>query len=278
MKQILYTVLACISILLSSCMGKDYAEAGYDENPYGNNELTESNVVSIAQLKERYASSISTSNAYEQVTTDLQIKGVVTSSDAAGNIYNEVAVQDETGAILVSVSQSGIYGYLPVGTEVLIELKGLYVGNYGLQAQIGIPATSSSGQNSIGRIPRAIWDQHYKILGTGNKVEPTLFATGKEKTNWTFSKDAGKLGVLKDVSFRFTSVDSTYANVNAGAGSVSWRLKEQGSDVIVYNSNYADFANVKVPTGKVNITGIIKRYNNQWEIIIRSLDDVVSAE
>lgn len=278
MKQILYTVLACMSVLLSSCMGKDYAEAGYDENPYGNNTLTESNVVSIAQLKERYAGSISTTNAYEQVTSDLQIKGVVTSSDAAGNIYNEVAVQDETGAILISVSQGGIYGYLPVGTEVLVELKGLYVGNYGLQAQIGVPATSSSGQTSIGRLPRAIWDQHYKILSTGNKVEPTLFATGSEKTKWTFSEDAGRLGVLKDVSFRFTSVDSTYANVNAGAGSVSWRLKEQGSDVIVYNSNYADFANVKVPTGKVNITGIIKRYNNQWEVIIRSLDDVVSAE
>lgn len=174
MKQILYTVLACMSVLLSSCMGKDYAEAGYDENPYGNNTLTESNVVSIAQLKERYAGSISTTNAYEQVTSDLQIKGVVTSSDAAGNIYNEVAVQDETGAILISVSQGGIYGYLPVGTEVLVELKGLYVGNYGLQAQIGVPATSSSGQTSIGRLPRALWDQHYKILSTGNKVEPTL--------------------------------------------------------------------------------------------------------
>lgn len=278
MKQIVYTVLACMSILLSSCMGKDYAEADYDQNPYGNNTITESNLVSIADLKTQYSGSIFTTGAYEQVSSPTQIKGIVTSSDAAGNIYNEIAVQDSTGAILISVSQSGIYGYLPVGTEVLIELKGLYVGNYGLQAQIGIPATSSSGQSAIGRISRAIWDQHYKILGAGNKVEPTLFAKGKEKTKWDFGKDAGKLGVLKDVSFRFSSVDSTYANVNAGAGSVSWHLKEQSNDVIVYNSNYADFANVKVPTGKVNITGIIKRYNNQWEVIIRSLDDVVPAE
>ena len=38
------------------------------------------------------------------------------------------------------------------------------------------------------------------------------------------------------------------------------------------------FANSKVPTGKVDIVGIFKRFNNQWEIIIRSLDDIKAAE
>ena len=43
----------------------------------------------------------------------------------------------------------------------------------------------------------------------------------------------------------------------------------------MYNSNFAKFASLPVPVGKkVNITGIFKRYNNLWEIIIRSIDDV----
>ena len=46
----------------------------------------------------------------------------------------------------------------------------------------------------------------------------------------------------------------------------------------MYNSNFAKFANSKVPTGKVDIVGIFKRFNNQWEIIIRSLDDIKPAE
>ena len=54
-----------------------------------------------------------------------------------------------------------------------------------------------------------------------------------------------------------------------------WTLNEQdGKKVIVYNSNFAKFANVKVPSGKVNITGIFKSFHNQWEIIIRSLEDI----
>ena len=46
----------------------------------------------------------------------------------------------------------------------------------------------------------------------------------------------------------------------------------------MYNSNFAKFANSKVPTGKVDIVGIFKRFNNQWEIVIRSLDDIKVAE
>lgn len=274
MKQIQYIILLAICTILASCMGQDYAEANYDEVPYGNNAISETNVVSIQQLKELFSEEIATSYAYRQVTEDLQIKGIVTSSDAEGNIYNELALQDSTGAIIISIAQGGLYSFLPAGTEILVDLKGLYVGNYGLQAEIGVPTMNSRGQTSVGRMSRATWDNHFKILGKKDVPEPELFADGSNKTTWDLTKDGGKLGIIKNVSFRFWSVDSTYANSNGGAGSIEWQLNEQDASVIVYNSNYSDFANTKVPTGKVNITGIFKRYNNKWEIIIRSIDDV----
>jgi hypothetical protein len=43
---------------------------------------------------------------------------------------------------------------------------------------------------------------------------------------------------------------------------------------MLYNSPFCDFAARTLPQGKVNLTGILKRYDNNWEIIIRSLDDV----
>ena len=264
-------------------MSNSYTEI--DENgpiPYGNNNITESKVITIAKLKDMFATEIETDYrlgvSYRQVTDSLQIKGIVTSSDAQGNIYNEIAIEDNTGAIIVSVAQNGLYGALPVGTEILLDLKDLYVGNYGLQAEIGVPTMNQKGLSSIGRIKRATWEQHYKILSTGNKVVPTVFATGTNPTTWDIKKDGGKLGVIRNVSFRSNDtkgVDSTYANANGGAGNVNWTLNEQDAKkVIVYNSNYADFANAKIPTGKVDITGIFKRFNDQWEIIIRTLDDV----
>ena len=287
MKEIKYLMITAVCVLFASCMGDSYA--GIDENapvPYGNNELTETNVITIAQLKSDYATYIATDyrdgQSFAKVTDDVKIKAIVTSSDAQGNIYQELALQDATGAIIVSVAQGGLYGPLPVGTEILVSLKDLYVGNYGKQAQIGMPSKNATGADVIGRISRATWDQHYKILSTGHIVEPTLFATGTNPTTWNLDTDGGKLGIIRNVSFKSSNnskATDTFADPNGGAGSVSWTLNEQdGRKVIVYNSNFADFANAKVPTGKVDITGIIKRFNNQWEIIIRSLDDIKSVE
>ena len=280
-------MITAVCVLFASCMGDSYA--GIDENapvPYVNNELTETNVITIAQLKNDYATYIATDyrdgQSFAKVTDDVKIKAIVTSSDAQGNIYQELALQDATGAIIVSVAQGGLYGPLPVGTEILVSLKDLYVGNYGKQAQIGMPSKNATGADVIGRISRATWDQHYKILSTGHIVEPTLFATGTNPTTWNLDTDGGKLGIIRNVSFKSSNnskATDTFADPNGGAGSVSWTLNEQdGRKVIVYNSNFADFANAKVPTGKVDITGIIKRFNNQWEIIIRSLDDIKAVE
>mgnify|MGYP000177049100 FL=1 len=287
MKEIKYLMITAVCVLFASCMGDSYA--GIDENapvPYGNNELTETNIITIAQLKSDYATYIATDyrdgQSFAKVTDDVKIKAIVTSSDAQGNIYQELALQDATGAIIVSVAQGGLYGPLPVGTEILVSLKDLYVGNYGKQAQIGMPSKNATGADVIGRISRATWDQHYKILSTGHIVEPTLFATGTNPTTWNLDTDGGKLGIIRNVSFKSSNnskATDTFADPNGGAGSVSWTLNEQdGRKVIVYNSNFADFANAKVPTGKVDITGIIKRFNNQWEIIIRSLDDIKAVE
>ena len=134
MKIFNYIMSAFACVMLASCMGDSYDEPDLKQSPYGNNGINEENIISIAQLKEMYKTNILTSYSYAQVTEDLKIKGVVTGNDISGNIYNEVPIQDETGAIIIAVAQGGIYGYLPVGTEIIVSLKDLYVGNYGKQS------------------------------------------------------------------------------------------------------------------------------------------------
>ena len=252
MKKLKYLMMAAVCVLFAACMGDSYAEpADTGSAPYGNNELAETNVISIAQLKSKFANYIATDYrngiSYAKVTDDIKIKAVVTSTDVAGNIYQELALQDATGAIIVSVAQGGLHGALPIGTEILVSLKDLYVGNYGKQAQIGVPSTNAAGATTIGRISRAVWDQHYKILSSGNKVEPAEFASGTNATTWDLDTDGGKLGIIRNVSFKSSNsskVTDTFADANGGAGSVSWTLNEQdGRKVIVYNSNFTRWRN-----------------------------------
>ena len=276
MKIFNYIMSAFACVMLASCMGDSYDEPDLKQSPYGNNGINEENIISIAQLKEMYKTNILTSYSYAQVTEDLKIKGVVTGNDISGNIYNEVPIQDETGSIIIAVAQGGIYGYLPVGTEIIVSLKDLYVGNYGKQAEVGVPTTNSSGSTYVGRMSRMLWNDHFKITGVMKNVEPELFADGATgaATTWNIDADGGKLGVIKNVSIRNVTPQSVYAEPS-GKTSVSWYFNEfKGTSIMIYNSPYCDFASKVLPQGKCNITGIVKRYNNYWEIIIRDENDV----
>ena len=271
--------LTCIlALTLTSCQG-DYDEPvkTADEAGIGNSNISETNVVTIAQLKETYKSAITTSYSYKKVEQPMEIKGYVTGNDVQGNLYNEIVIADSTGAISVCVAQGGLYGIFPVGAEVLIELNGLSVGNYGLHPQIGTPYTSAKGQNSIGRMSRAVWNHHFRLTGKSQTIAPIDF-----NNSWKPASDgltySGKLVTMKNVSFKGADGKKTFANASAGSGSVSVYFNEYPTTTMVYTSNYADFASNPLPQGKVNVTGMLKRYNNSWELIIRSLDDIEAVK
>ena len=44
--------------------------------------------------------------------------------------------------------------------------------------------------------------------------------------------------------------------------------------LFLYTSAYANFSMEVMPQGSVNITGILLRYNNQWEVVVRTLSDI----
>jgi len=297
MKELKYIMMLLACLLMTGCMDGSYDEIEPAEAPYGNNTIKETNVLTIAQLKNTFKTQMATDYrdgvSYATVTKDMQIKGYVTANDITGNIYNEVWIQDETGAISLSISQGGICGYLPVGAEILIDLKGLSVGNYRKQPVIGTPYTTvlTSGNNAgkevtyVSRMNRMEWMSHFKITGGKKIIEPEVFAEGSAKTTWNLDTDAGKLGTLKNVSFKNGSYyDSSKGQsvtvkyndkaVYAHDFNTSWYFWEQPSTVMLYNSPFCDFAARTLPQGKVNLTGILKRYDNNWEIILRSLDDV----
>ena len=106
--------------------------------PFGNNSIDDQNIISISDLKKQYADVIfASTDTYVKIDKDIKIKGRVTGNDLGGNLYKQIAVQDTTGAIIISVNQSGMHGFVPEGQEIIIALKDLYIGGYRKQPQIG---------------------------------------------------------------------------------------------------------------------------------------------
>lgn len=297
MKKIKYIKFLVAALLLgsvaTSCMDDDWNTPNSVAAPFGNNNITEDagKIITIKDLKAKTVDKLPASVANDtiRITEDWQLKVRVTGNDIQGNIYNEVAVEDESGeGILICIQKSGLFGILPVGQEILVNLKDLYIGIYGNNVQIGTPYTNSSGRTFTSRMPFNTWNEHFKILGDADasKVMPEEFDVTKLKDEAYVKSHRGKLMTLKNVEM--DKADGTLAwapeaDKDAGNG-VSRTVKINGkaqSLMVVRSSTYADFAALAMPKGKVNLTGIFtvyatnpSRYGYTWQILLRSIDDV----
>lgn len=287
MKKIKFIALAFLALTLGSCMGDGYADPDLTEkvpaSPWGNNSLREKNVISIADLKTQFATVINSDNGYKQIEKDMMIKAVVTGNDVSGNIYNQVSVQDASGAIIIAINGSGLSGYLPVGQEILVNLKGLYIGSYKKLPQIGgVNTKLSDGSLGMGKIERAIWNEHFKILNPGEADASTVMPEEFDLTKLTdaayMDANVGKLMTLKKVKFASANGTNVWApddtNTSLELIDAETGKKISSSNLVVRNSGYSKFANEVVPQGVFDITGIFTRYNNTWQIVLRSTDDL----
>lgn len=297
MKKIKYIKFLVAALLLgsvaTSCMDDDWNTPNSVAAPFGNNNIAEDagKIITIKDLKAKTVDKLPASVANDtiRITEDWQLKVRVTGNDIQGNIYNEVAVEDESGeGLLICIQKSGLFGILPVGQEILVNLKDLYIGIYGNNVQIGTPYTNSSGRTFTSRMPFNTWNEHFKILGDADasKVVPEEFDVTKLKDEAYVKSHRGKLMTLKNVEMDKADGKLAWApeaDKDAGNG-VSRAVKINGkaqSLMVVRSSTYADFAALAMPKGKVNLTGIFtvyatnpSRYGYTWQILLRSIDDV----
>lgn len=279
--------------LATSCMDDEWNDPTGEVAPYGNNDIVEDDakMISIKELKAKTVDLIPSSQANDtvRITEDWQLKVRVTGNDIQGNIYNQIAVQDESGeGLLICIQKGGLFGFLPVGQEILVNLKGLYIGIYGNNVQIGVPYTNTSGRTFPSRMNINVWNEHFKILGAADasKVVPEKFDVSKLKDVAYVKSHRGKLMTLENVEMDKADGKLAWApeaDKDAGNG-VSRTVKIGGkaqSLMVVRSSTYADFAAKAMPTGKVNLTGIFtvyatnpSKYGYTWQILLRSDSDI----
>ncbi len=287
-RSIKSSIFACLVgalavFALSACQ-KDWDDP--QTVPYGNNSINDDNIITIAQLKAKYPNVFAETDKNAMITEDIKIKGRVTANDIGSNLYKQFALQDETGAILVAVNQSGMHGFLPEGQEIVVALKDLYIGGYRQQPEIGQPYNGTS----IGRMNKEVFQQHFKYAGSidANAIKPIDF-----EVNMDMKEHCGKLVTLKNVSFippggtgvlaPDTTIDKTVQIVGGCVNRALYEYSE--SKVVVRTSTYAKFAAMKIPYDyenmkpvKCNITGIATRYSNTWQILIRKESDIQVIE
>lgn len=274
-----------LGMSVTSCMDDDWDDPTGEIPPYGNNDLQETNVVTIADLKDMYASTLRNQNDTTRITEDVQIKARVVGNDLGGNIYNYIAVDDGTSGLIINIAQGGLWAYLPVGQEILVELKDLYIGPYNNQPQIGTPYTYTNRNTGTtytypSRMSRTIWQEHFKIIGNADPATATPIEIDMSRLSDTDYMNGlvGRLIVAKDVTLTEADGNKTFAPEDEVLGNGVSREINGSSSFVVRTSTYADFAATVMPQGKVDITGVLTRYNSYWQLVMRTSDDIKQAE
>ena len=270
-------LLALTAILAASCHTWDEPSIKDGQESFGNKYLQESNVVTVADLKDAFKTEI-TGGTLKQVTEPTQIKVIVTGNDEGSNLYKTLYVVDKTGGISISINKGGLFSEAPVGQCMLIELNGLYIGGYGQQPQIGtFYHNVEKNKDQVGRMDRYTWQEHFKLIPAvkGLSVKPI-------KTNdmgmLDLDRDFGKVVTLVGVTMKDADGEKVFApsdkSVELSGGCANREVANQSTNVFVRTSTYAEFANMVMPVTKINITGILSRFANDIQIMPRTLDDI----
>lgn len=204
------------------------------------------------------------------------IKGRITTSDVTGNIYNKLFIEDETSAICASIYVSKLYESYRYGQEVVVDVTGLYIGNYGYLLQIGGAPTGTYA--NPGRMSEELWTAAAEVNGLADPslVEAetvtipelnTIKSNPSELMAWT-----GRYIKLENVKFK--TPGETMAN--AGTSNNSRTLEDaEGNTIALNNSGYASWASELCPDGYGDVYAILSYYNGNYQLLLSDMDGLV---
>jgi len=232
--------------------------------------------MTIADFKAKYWQD--TRNYIDTCKEEVYIHGYVTSSDAAGNIYKYLFIQDETGGIGISIDASSLSSTYRVGQEVVLSMKDKWIGKYNGNYLIGLPEYyAAQSVWEAGRLPLETFKSMVEANGLPKPemAEPLVTKIsdfqGKSDSQ-TILKYTGRLVKLMNV--KWAEADGVVTYSEADASSNRTLTDEEGNQVTVVNSNYSTFRASMLPLGSGDVTGILTLTGtDQWKFYIRDTDD-----
>lgn len=227
----------------------------------------------IQSLKARY-----NGGQAVQVTDDVVIEGIVSCDDRSGNYYQQIAVQDGTGGILLRIAGSNHYTSYPVGRKLYINCKGLYLGQYVGTLQLGGGLDSNYlSTGGVTLLAQNLQSKHIYRGALNQPLEPIVVNVSQLGTTL---QDRYVSTLIKLVGYEFNAADTSKAYADADASGnriVQGCANPSGNRITLRTSNYSKFATANIPNGNGDMVGIYSFFgttNPTKQLTIRDESDV----
>ena len=247
-----------LSLFLSLVGCKKYDDLDTSTTP-------ESTNISLGELRAQIANKAAT------IEQELVVGGYVTSSDRANNFYHTFTFQDFTAAAEVMAGLYDLHNIYPQGYYITINLRGCTLAMYNGVLQIGRQAKSYSNYPTDYFSSRVLLDKHIKPHNIYQPISPTsldIQALNSEQCGKLVRIDNLKLCSSDYHELWKVNVDGTWSGYNIFRD-------HSNNTLIVYTSEYANYAEQRIPSDEVSITGILQygKFNGADCFFIKMRDE-----
>ena len=125
---------------------------------------------------------------------------------------------------------------------------------------------------------KSIYQEHVRLIGAPSMMQEELVPEVIDENYLTSAnmENLAKFVRLKNVSITEADGTATWApeELKNSSNVVERKIKMGKTNLVLRMSTYADFANEVMPTGKLNVNGVLTRYNKDWQFVISSTNDI----
>jgi len=271
MKIFKITILSAAFISLVSCINGDDYDA-----PDLNGTCAELTVTK--QVVDFTSTSTAT---YTHHTGNDVIEAYVTSSDEGGNFYKSISMVslDGTQGFSMPIDNYNLYTKYEPGRKVYVNMKDRYFVKEHSGTVIGNLYNNNTPNNpaddKVGRISgveyQSIITRSCSKINENTIVKNLTIAQAKNNQylNMLIEIDAVQ---FTDASNGKKFYDSA---LNSFGGATNHNITDlEGNTLIVRVSEYANFASALTPNKNGKIRGVLTKYNNDFQFMVRTINDV----
>ena len=260
MKNNIKNVFSIVALfgLFSSCVNDTFEDPKQDD-------CISPGLVKTKEVSDIYTVATGTTAIY---AADDIIEAYVISSDEGGNFYKSMYLQPVNGSkgFNISIDEVNVYTkHFEPGTKVFVKLKGLAYAN----------PTSFARGLVFGAPPTDVYAVD-RLTNYKGSVLPSCESANEDDIvkHLTISQALSDvyLNTLVEISdVQFKTDCATYSKKDFDT---SLKITNGTTTLDVRTSHFANFAGNFVPSGRGTIRGVLSKYNNGYQLVIRTERDV----
>jgi hypothetical protein len=189
------------------------------------------------------------------------IYATVVGDDESGNLYKTLVLEDTKSdkGISILIDETDLFNQFPVGRNVYVYLKDLYIGDYNELPQLGYTGGV--------RIPAGIYSEI--VFGDiyGQNVTPRV-----KKISELSYDDVNTLIQIDKAEFASSSQGMPFSDADFSTNRDITDCDE--NEILLRTSNFSNFAATTVPSGNGTIIGVLGYFRGDYQLTLRKIEEI----